>query len=74
MGLFSVLTVFAGMATMTAPPISKGDNANNLSHAAALRIVTQAATARSVRVGSAGYAAGGYSRGGYSGGSYRGGK
>jgi len=71
MGLFSVLTVLAGMATTATYPVSKGDTVGNLAHTAAQRSVAQATMARSIRVGSAGYSAGGYSRGG---GSYRGGK
>ena len=69
MGLFTVLTVFAGLATMKTQPVSKGDTVTNLSHTAAQRRVAQATMARSIRVGSAGY-----SRSGSSGGSYRGGK
>ena len=79
MGLFTVLTVVAGLSSTATYPVSKGGNVNKLSHAAAQRSVTQAAAARSIRVGSAGFSTGGfsgggYSGGGYSGGSYRGGK
>ncbi len=75
MGLFTVLTVMAGISSTNTHPVSKGDNVNNLAHEAALKSVTLAVMAsRSVRVGSAGYSSGSYSRGGYSGGSYRGGK
>ena len=74
MGLFTVLTVVAGMTTTATLPVSKGDSASNLAHTAAQRSVAQATMTRSIRVGSAGYSAGGYSRGSYSGGSYRGGK
>ena len=70
MGLFTVLTVFAGMATTGTHLVSKGDTTDNLAHTAA-----QASMARSIRNGSVGYySTGGYSRSGSSGGSYRGGK